>query len=161
MSELVKRYRREEITVWASVNSNILSKCRKTVSEIFVPAHCADVAKKLSREPYVSVAICSSQCLLVSPHPEWSHAVQFFLIPGCAPASPLLQRPAALCAAGREFTAVLPAAHHEQVARVTFCHDQQPLGRGSSFIACGVIFAPFLMCCLSLCAGRLFPRRTF
>ncbi|XP_061158891.1 lysophospholipase D GDPD3a isoform X1 [Syngnathus typhle] len=30
VSELVKRYHREKITVWASVNSRILSKCRKT-----------------------------------------------------------------------------------------------------------------------------------
>ncbi|XP_057716502.1 lysophospholipase D GDPD3a [Corythoichthys intestinalis] len=30
VSELVKRYHREEITVWASVNSKIMSKCRKT-----------------------------------------------------------------------------------------------------------------------------------
>ncbi|XP_051905163.1 lysophospholipase D GDPD3a [Hippocampus zosterae] len=30
VSQLVKRYHREEITVWASVNSNILSKCRQT-----------------------------------------------------------------------------------------------------------------------------------
>ncbi|XP_077413987.1 lysophospholipase D GDPD3a isoform X1 [Vanacampus margaritifer] len=30
VSELVKRYHREEITVWASVSSTIMNKCRKT-----------------------------------------------------------------------------------------------------------------------------------
>ncbi|XP_061605433.1 lysophospholipase D GDPD3a [Phyllopteryx taeniolatus] len=30
VSELVKRYRREDITVWTSVSSRIMSKCRKT-----------------------------------------------------------------------------------------------------------------------------------
>ncbi|XP_061892334.1 lysophospholipase D GDPD3a isoform X2 [Entelurus aequoreus] len=30
ISALVQRYRREDITVWASVNSTIISKCRKT-----------------------------------------------------------------------------------------------------------------------------------
>lgn len=32
VSNLVKRYNREEITVWATVNSSIMKKCRRTVN---------------------------------------------------------------------------------------------------------------------------------
>nr|XP_057906050.1 lysophospholipase D GDPD3a isoform X3 [Doryrhamphus excisus] len=48
------------------------------------------------------------------PPNERSHAVQLLHLPRRAASSLLLQRPAALCAAGREPTAVLPAPHIQQ-----------------------------------------------
>lgn len=48
-------------------------------------------------------------------HTECVYAVQFFHVERRAGSAALLHRPAAFCAVGGEFTAILPAAHHEQV----------------------------------------------
>lgn len=68
---------------------------------------------------YYCVSAWSKQvrwnCVIKTVSLERLHAVQFHCEPRRAAPAALLQRPAALCAAGREFTAVLPAAHHQQV----------------------------------------------
>ena len=127
VSNLVKTYNREDITVWASVNSRIMKRCRTVVHEppggdrvtfasfdywftgcvtFFIPSNTVIA---WSKQVELNFKLCLENLV------ERLHAVQLHCEPRCAAAAPLLQRPAALCTTGWEFTAVLPAQHHQQV----------------------------------------------
>lgn len=109
ISDMVTRYKREEITVWASASSAIMENCQKTVER---PATWGRQSSPRDNLPPHLLPELANLCFLFA---ERLHAVHVHCEEGIAAPAPLLHRPAALRAAGREPAAVLPAAYHQQV----------------------------------------------
>lgn len=114
MSDLVRCYNREEITLWASMDSEVMKECQRAVRD--------PQSSHLVWWCYVRAAACldsfptlSPPCLRCASVIERVHAVQFHTEARHPAPAALLQWPAALCAPGGELTAVLPPTNHQQV----------------------------------------------
>lgn len=109
----MKKYNREAISVWASVDSTIMKNCRKTVRMNL--SHSTCFVSKINR-PHTFLFLNS---LALSPFlsmAELLHALHVHCKAGFKAAPALLHRSSAICSPRREFPAVLLATNHKQVS---------------------------------------------
>lgn len=113
----MKKYNREAISVWASVDSTIMENCRKTVRMHLCSLFCF---KDLSPTYFPLSYRFSFPFLSMA---ELLHALHVHCKARFKAAPALLHRSLAICSPRREFPAVLLATNHEQVSIPQIFHS--------------------------------------